>query len=257
LGFVNLLKLPTVTLCAASSVNVSATFAALRACLDQAEFAECLFFTDAAGVAADPAIRTVPIARLSSSGDYSNFVLRELAGHIRTDHCLIVQWDGFILDALQWTPDFLGYDYIGAPWPQFSNGHDVGNGGFSLRSRRLLQACRDPSFREGHPEDIAICRTNRSLLESEHGIRFADRSTARQFAFERTAPSSPTFGFHGIFNISDALGPDRFWEIYSALDDRRTAFTDYGLLMRQLGRGRDPTARRARLTWDRAANFLS
>jgi hypothetical protein len=254
---VSLLKLPTVTLCAATSVNLSATLGALRACLDQAEFAECLLFTDAVEFASDPAIRTVPIARLNSSQDYSKFILRELGDHIRTEHCLIVQWDGFILDAHQWTSDFLEYDYIGAPWPQFSDGHDVGNGGFSLRSRRLLEACRDPSFREEHPEDIAICRTNRALLESEHGIRFADRSTAGHFAIERTEATGPTFGFHGIFNMSDALGPDRFWQVYSTLDDRRTAFTDYGLLMRQLGRGRKPMARRARLTWDRAANFFS
>ena len=251
------LKLPAVTLCAVSSVNLPATVAALRACLDQADFAECLLFTDAAEPAADPAIRIVPIAGLNSAQDYSKFILRELADHIRTDYCLIVQWDGFILGAGQWSADFLEFDYIGAPWPQFSDGHDVGNGGFSLRSRKLLEACRDPSFREEHPEDIAICRTNRDLLESKCGIRFADRSTAERFAFERTAPLGPTFGFHGIFNMSKVLGPDRFWQIYSTLDDRRTAFTDYGLLMRQLGRGRASTARRARLTWDRVANFFS
>ena len=251
------LKLPTVTLCAVSSVNLAPTIGALRACLDQAGFAECLLFTDAEDVTADSAIRTVPIAPLNSSRDYSKFVLRELADHIRTEHCLIVQWDGFILDARQWTSDFLEYDYIGAVWPQFGDGHDVGNGGFSLRSRRLLQACRDPAFREGHPEDVAICRTNRGLLEAGHGIRFADRSIAERFSFERTVPSGPTFGFHGIFNMSDVLGPDRFWQIYSGLDDRRTAFTDYGLLMRQLGGGPDSMARRARLTWDRAANFFS
>jgi hypothetical protein len=251
------LELPTVTLCAASSVNVPATLAALRSCLDQADFAECMLFTDAAELAADPAIRLVPIARLNSSQDYSRFILRELVDHIRTDYCLIVQWDGFIIDAGQWRAGFLEFDYIGAPWPQFSDGHDVGNGGFSLRSRKLLKACRDPSFREEHPEDIAVCRTNRDLLESRHGIRFADRSTAGHFSVERAAPASPTFGFHGIFNMSNALGGDRFWQIYSTLDDRRTAFTDYGLLMRQLGRGRDPTARRARLTWDRVANFFS
>ena len=37
-------------------------------------------------------------------------------------------------------------DYIGAPWPHFRDGHNVGNGGFSLRSRRLLEACRELPF---------------------------------------------------------------------------------------------------------------
>ena len=250
------LPLPTVTLCAASSVNLDATIAALRASLDQVDFAECLLFTDAALADIHPSIRVTPVERIASSERYSDFILTELAEHVRTDHCLIVQWDGFVLDARQWEPGFLNFDYIGAPWPQFSDGHDVGNGGFSLRSSRLLEACRDPRFHRTHPEDLAIGRDNRLFLEREHGIRFADRETASRFAFERTTPSAPTFGFHGIFNMIPALGPDRFWELYESLDDRRTAFTDYRLLMGQLGRGGQASSRRARLTAHRLAGLL-
>ena len=250
------LALPTVTLCAASSVNLAATMAALRATLDQIDFAECLLFTDASVAPVDERVRLVPVERIKSSRRYSEFVLNELVDHVRTDHCLIVQWDGFVLDAGQWDSRFLDYDYIGAPWPQFSDGHDVGNGGFSLRSRRLLQACRDPRFETAHPEDLAIGRVNRRFLEREHGIRFADRQTAAQFAFERAKTFGPTFGFHGIFNMIPALGPERFWELYSTLDDRSTAFVDYRLLMRQLGVGRSAAARRARLTADRMLNLL-
>ena len=241
--------LPTVTLCAAASVNVVPTLEALRVSLEQVEFAECLFFTDEAVVHADHRIRIVPIARLDSSRAYSEFLLKQLSDHIRTQHCLIVQWDGFVLDAGRWDPEFLRYDYIGAPWPQFHDGHDVGNGGFSLRSCKLLEACHDPRFRNEHPEDVAICRVNRDLLEREHGLRFADRSTAQRFAFERTEPRS-AFGFHGLFNVIPALGAERFWAMYSSLDDRRTAFVDYGLLLRQLGSGRNPLRRRLRLTLD-------
>jgi hypothetical protein len=167
-----------------------------------------------------------------------------------------VQWDGFVLDATQWAPQFLEYDYVGAPWPQFSDGRDVGNGGFSLRSRRLLEACRDPRFRAAHPEDVAICRLNRDLLEREHGIRFADRSTAERFAFERTEPDGPTFGFHGVFNMIPALGADGFWEVYRGLDDRRTVFVDYALLMRQLRMGNRAREHRLQLTRDRVFQLL-
>lgn len=244
------LKLSTVTLCAATSVNLRATTEALRASLDQIEFGDCILFTDKTPSTAQAGIRHVPIAPMRSSRDYSNFILRDLAEHLRTDHCLIVQWDGFVIDASLWEAGFLGFDYIGAPWPQF-DAHDVGNGGFSLRSRRLLEACRDPQFVTGHPEDIAICRTNREFLEREHGLRFADRETASRFAFERTSPGQPTFGFHGIFNLVPIVGADRFWQLYRTLDDPQTAFVDYGLLLRQLGRGRDATKRRLRLTFDR------
>lgn len=230
------LTLPTVTLCAAASVNVAATLAALGRSLDRIDFAECLFFTDASVPIDDARIRFVPIARLDSAEDYSNFIIGGLADHIESEHCLIVQWDGFVLNPDRWEPGFLECDYIGATWPQFDDGYNVGNGGFSLRSRRLLEACRSPSFRAGHPEDIAICRTNRFCLETELGMRFADSGTAERFAFERAVPSEPTFGFHGIFNMIPALGGEHFWEVYRELDDRRTAFADYGLLMRQLRR---------------------
>jgi hypothetical protein len=244
------LRLSTVTLCAVTSVNVEATIAALRACLDQVDFADCLLLTDAEVVTDHFGIRIVPIAKLDSSRAYSEFILHELAGHIRTAHCLVVQWDGFVLDAGCWDPSFLEYDYIGAPWPQFDDNCSVGNGGFSLRSRKLLEACCDPAFQASHPEDLAICRINRPLLERRFGIRFADRATAGRFAYERGAPSAFSFGFHGVFNMVPALGTDHFWQIYNSLDNPSTAFIDYRALMRQLGHGRHAFWRRLRLSAD-------
>lgn len=244
------LELPTVTLCAVTSVNVAATIEAMRASLGQVAFADAILLTDAQIPSAPAGIRIVPVERLESARDYSRFVLRRLASHVATDHCLIVQWDGFVLDAAQWRPAFLDHDYIGARWPQFLDGFDVGNGGFSMRSARLLRACADPRFEAGHPEDIAICRTNRPLLEREFGIRFAPADEAERFSFERTTPSRPTFGFHGVFNVIPLLGADRFWEIYESLDDRRTISADVRRLLFQLGSGRQARRRRARLLID-------
>jgi hypothetical protein len=239
-----------VTLCAATSINVAATVWALRRCLQQIEFADCRLFTDRPPTDLDSRIQVVRINRLSSAKDYSHFVLRELAGLVESSHVLLVQWDGFVLDAEQWDSAFLACDYIGAPWPQFGDGHDVGNGGFSLRSRKLLEACSDARFQLKHPEDLAICRLNRMLLEREHGIRFAERSLANRFAFERARPNGRTFGFHGVFNMIPALGTDRFWERYQDLDDKSTAFVDYPLLFRQLGTGWHSIRRRLQLTKD-------
>ena len=245
------LKLPDVTLCAATSVNIASTVAALQASMDRVAFGEVLLFTHVELPNLSDGIRVVPIPRLESGSDYSEFLLSGFADYIGTGHCLVIQWDGFVLDAANWDPEFLDCDYIGAPWPQFRDGHDVGNGGFSLRSRRLLEACRDPRFVHSHPEDVAICRLNRLLLEREHGVRFASRATAERFAFERTPPDCPTFGFHGVFNMIAAVGPGRFWEIYRSLDDPSTVFVDYWPLMRQLGRGPHALRRRLLLTLGR------
>ncbi|MCW2411759.1 MULTISPECIES: DUF5672 family protein [unclassified Sphingobium] len=219
------LALPDVTLCAITSVNVEATVAALQRCLSAVDFAECLLFTD---LPVDkPGIRVVPIPSLDSAEAYSLFILRELPAHIRTNHVLTVQWDGFILNSAAWRAEFLDYDYVGATWPQFQSGNRVGNGGFSLRSKRLLQACLDPSFRASHPEDLAVCRENHALLVERHGLRFAEEDVADRFAYERTRVRGPTFGFHGVFNMPDALGLDGFWDVYQSLDERSALKPDF------------------------------
>lgn len=248
------LQLPGVTLCAATSVNLDATLAALVRCIAVANFGAVILFTDCE-VAVPSAIRRVVIPPLRSSEDYSLFMLTRLAGHIATSHALVVQWDGFITDAAAWREEFLDFDYIGAPWPQFDDGFDVGNGGFSLRSKRLLETCRTAGFVAHCPEDVAICRTNRALLEAD-GIRFADAASAARFAFERIAPDGPTFGFHGAFNLMPVIGPDAFWETYRSLDHRGSLFTDFGLLLRQLGQGSNAFSRRGQLTIDRLAAML-
>ena len=119
------ISLPSVTLCAATSVNVEATVAALERSLQQAEFGEALLFTHAKVGDLPDGVHAVAIPRLESGRAYSEFMLRELGNHVATDHCLVVQWDGFVLDSRQWDPSFLGFDYIGAPWPQFADGHDL------------------------------------------------------------------------------------------------------------------------------------
>ena len=51
------------------------------------------------------------------------------------------------------------------------------------------------------PEDIAICKTYRSLLEQGHGIRFAPAEVACRFSFETLPPPAPTLGFHGLTHL--------------------------------------------------------
>lgn len=121
---------------------------------------------------------------------------------VKTSHFLTVQWDGWVLDAQAWDPAFLDYDYIGAPWHWHPPGSQVGNGGFSLRSRRLMEflAERRKRFRYSYPEDDVICRRYRPALEAE-GFRFAPVELAFRFSFEHGRPSDfPTFGYHDFRN---------------------------------------------------------
>jgi hypothetical protein len=247
-----------VTLCAVSSTNVAATVSALEASLAEITVAETLLFTDvdpsSLGIAISDAIRIVPINRISSSAGYSRFILEELVDHVSTSHCMIVQWDGHVTHGARWNDEFLEYDYIGASWPQFDDGHTVGNGGFSMRSRRLMEACRQPDFARHHPEDVAICRTNRATLE-RLGLRFAPTDLADRFSAERAGDPATAFGYHGVFLMPSLLGSERFWNLYRGLDDRSTLRHDFAYVLRHVVKGRKGVRRGLVLTAARLMDF--
>lgn len=147
------------------------------------------------------------IAPLRSIGEYSRFILQELRHHVETSHALVVQWDGFVAHPDLWAQAFLEQDYIGPPW--FENGkiHSVGNGGFSLRSKRLLEATAALSYDGSSPEDWVICVQHRAALEQEQGLRFAPLKLAHQFGVEQ-GPNVRAFGFHGIEHFAHEMSTD-------------------------------------------------
>ncbi len=163
-----------------------------------------------------------PPLRLRSPGvdDYSHYVLYNLHKHVDTEFCLVVQGDGYVIDGAAWSDQFLDYDYIGAPWPilndsyvdPFGNHQRVGNGGFSLRSKKLLEVPNTVEIpwdvNQGlfykHmnagslAEDGNICVHNKHLFESA-GCKFAPLEVALNFSRELPVPEykgQSTFGFH-------------------------------------------------------------
>ena len=209
-----MLHLKSCTAVAVTSVCRELTGYAARRCMSACDFAELFVLTDQP---VDAPWR--PIEPLRGIGDYNRFLHQRLIDHVKTDHVLIFQWDGFVLDPDAWTDEFLAYDYIGAPWSEASTppGRQVGNGGFSLRSRRLLLALQDPelAFDPSRPEDKVICRELRPQLEARHGIRFAPVDLAARFSFEHVGAGGPSFGFHGDFNFPLAM-PEA--DLYAALE---------------------------------------
>lgn len=121
---------------------------------------------------------------------------------IETDYAMSIHEDGFAIDASRWKPEFLDYDYIGAPWADGV----VGNGGFNIESQKLLKAKRKLPFSvkvsppwDGHDilaSDVFLCRTHRATLEKQ-GVRFAPRDLALEFSIEQVGHEYPSFGFHG------------------------------------------------------------
>lgn len=158
-----------------------------------------------------PGSRWVPVNSMNSIAGVAELMLKWTWPLIDTDHAVFVQWDGMATRPDLWTDDFLNYDYIGAPWPWQPEGVNVGNGGFSLRSRKLLEVCgRDPAVRltaeEPIAEDNIIGQHCRPYLEARHGMRFAPTELAAQFSYELEVYRE-SFGFHGLWNIVNNLSP--------------------------------------------------
>lgn len=151
--------------------------------------------------------------KISTLDEYSEFCLDNLHYFVEADFCMVVQPDGFPLNYKSWSDDFLNYDYIGAPW--LCKGIPIiGNGGFSIRSKKLLQITpglqkKKPKYRNPiidhlplylpYNEDVSICISHKIELQ-KIGIKFADYVTAKRFSVE-CEPWKDSFGFHGVSNM--------------------------------------------------------
>lgn len=210
-------SLPNVTLLGIDCVNVERLQKALDISSEKFEFGAVKLLTSLP--TSDN--RKVEIPHIGSIEDYSEFVIRDLHHYVDTDFVVLVQYDGFILNPNAWEDEFLKYDYIGAPWfvedwsvknfnfpPELINTYVVGNGGFSLRSKRFLQVsaqfAEQGLFKPYHPEDVALCVWHHKDFE-QSGLTFAPSDIAARFSFEGDGDMegkndlyTNQFGFHGF-----------------------------------------------------------
>lgn len=145
-------------------------------------------------------INYINIEKIKSKREYDFFVIKKLSSLIDTDYLLIIQHDGVIYNTSAWNDNFFKFDYIGAPWPKSpKNINNVGNGGFSLRSKKLMDKV-SVSFKEDfclEPEDVTISETMYHEM-IENNFKYADCITASNFSSELKCSFSneESFGFH-------------------------------------------------------------
>lgn len=205
-----LLSLPNVTLVAIDSVCLDKTLKAADACEKDILFGSVKILSHIKSKDK----RVVYIPPIKSIVEYSEFIFKELHKYIDTDYALIFQHDGFVVNAKAWRKEWFQYDYIGAVWEWYKE-NKVGNGGFSLRSKKLLLATANIPLANDHliknyAEDHNISRIHRRRLVNKYGIKFAPEHEARQFSIEAwNTPNnkySGQFGFHSThvnFNEAD------------------------------------------------------
>lgn len=220
-------NLKEITVCAVDSINPGLASRAINECLKSSSFADAILFSDAN--IDTPKIRQIKIEKIGSKNAYSKFLLKDISKHINTPYVLIVQWDGYVIDSQSWRVNFLNYDYIGAEWYWHKDGMNVGNGGFSLRSKRLLDALSIDEFPfiEDINEDEQICRIYRKKLENDFGIKFAPVEVANEFAYERSTPQQSTFGFHGLFNMWRHISDNEMIELANQLHPSSLSSREY------------------------------
>jgi hypothetical protein len=148
-------------------------------------------------------IEFIKINEIKSHKEYNNFCLK-IKLYTTNDYILLVQNDSFVTNIEKWTNDFLEYDYIGAPWTkqqalEWGLKNRVGNGGFSLRSKKFLEYSSLFDDCQGTHEDGFL--TNWTFEYSQKfGIKFPSPELALRFSIEKIEDiylPENHFGFHG------------------------------------------------------------
>lgn len=196
------LQLPSITLLVADCVDYDRAKLAFDHCRYSCNFGQAKLLTHFD--VQDPFVVKIP--QIKSIEEYSTFMIKDLASYVDTEHVLVAQWDGFVWKPELWEDEFLKYDYIGAPWPEnvlfkgVPKHFNVGNGGFSLRSKKLQDFLqKDSNIILHRAGDVAICQLNRAYLEAK-GFTFAPFDVAKRFSWG-CLEMSPAFGVHARLKL--------------------------------------------------------
>lgn len=204
------LQLPQITLLIADGVNAHRAQKVLEHCTSLCDFGAVKLCTH---LPVDSPYR-VEIMPLKSLVAYSIWCLTEMHKHIDTQMVLVVQRDGWILNPETWNNDWLNYDYIG---PLFIQHDDVGSGGFSMRSKRMMQAAaKFIGEWDGSEEHAQFLQVNKArsyedgvlcLTMNDGSWKYAPKEEAGKFAAGGNKNMqyfyNKPFGFHGVWNNVD------------------------------------------------------
>lgn len=215
-----MLELPTVTLACMDTRCHELLIRTIEDACRKVRFANVLIASDRVLVpdCGGVAVSSQVIDDATSKEDWERQFWSDLPGMVtsacgasetESTHVLFMEWDAGVASPDFWGDDFLAFDYIGAPW-WYQDGMNVGNGGFSLRSRLLMEflANNTKAYPCGAPCDELLCRGYRRRLEGE-GFRWATEGVAHDFAFEMYPPKNgAAFGFHAARNWPAVLDAD-------------------------------------------------
>jgi hypothetical protein len=185
----------------------------LKDCIKKVNFGRVLVYTDKPDLIDVPGVDFLPCIDFPNKKDAGRFYYSSAMANVETDFALLLEWDGGIFKAENWRPEFLNYDYVGAPWVvRAGDTFDVGNGGFTLMSKRLGHFLCENTHRYPVATDWDVCRTQRQHLETEHGFKWPNRQLAGLFSWELAPRDHNHFGYHGAFTWPEVLPREEVFE---------------------------------------------
>lgn len=155
-------------------------------------------------VAKDPVVKPagmefIVVPKLKHKNEASNYAVRVMPQHSKSDFTLMIQNHAYILNPSAWDDAFLQYDYIGAPWEWVTEEDKrVGNGGFAFKSKLYTDSAVKllDNLDDCHPEDALLCREKKAEMEAL-GVKFAPLDLARKFSIEN-AVYNKQFAMHEV-----------------------------------------------------------
>ncbi len=196
-----MLELPNVTLIAITSRDVISHYNALEYSSRNIKWGAVKLVTD------------IPIGSID---DWNRAIIFDLRKYVDTDFCMLVHGDGFVVNPESWNPDWLNYDYIGAPWPLPSDDYSyrtpdgeivrVGNS-VSIRSREMLhlpyqlEVAWRSYFGNTNEDGFLTCH-NRRLFQ-HYGARYAPIEVAKYFSREMDIPENSDVDKPFAFHMAD------------------------------------------------------
>jgi hypothetical protein len=155
--------------------------------------------------------------------DYNKWCLHSLSDYVNTDFGLLFQDDGFPLNPEMWRDEFMEYDYVGAPIKLPANilykEELIGGGGFTLRSKKLMEFTKTIQYPDQYGfypnEDTTIVVTYRDEM-LERGLRICPHNIARHFVIQNAIDEN-----HTLFNTFGYHGRDEKLEIVDKIMDER------------------------------------
>lgn len=203
--------LSDITLIAYSSNDVEENIQGLLKCMEYFDFGAVKILSHKQPNCLPEGITYECAKEIKDINDFNEYMFLNFGEHVQTSHCLYVQHHAYIIHPELWDDNWLQYDYIGAGWPTIPNAYltdsgervRVGNGGFSLRSEKLINAPKILKLkleqRQGFfNEDGNLTIYHREKL-LDYGIKYAPLEVACKFSYENTIPENigiKPFGFH-------------------------------------------------------------